>query len=104
MEVLWTGPAKQDLIEIYEYLFVRDPVAARGYLRAVRDASAMIGHFPESGARFEPWPLKGNFRSVVVRNHRLIYRVDAENIVVFRVWDCRQDPDALWIHLEQDDG
>jgi plasmid stabilization system protein ParE len=100
MEVRWTGPARRDLIELFEYLTVRDPAAARGYVQAVREAAARIGHFPESGARFEPWPVRGNFRSIVVRNHRLIYRLDPDSIVVFRLWDCRQDPDALWLHLE----
>jgi toxin ParE1/3/4 len=102
MKVKWTGPARRDLVELHEYLLLRDPVAARRYVKAVREASDQLEQFPELGARFDPRPLEGEFRSVVVRNHRLIYRLDTDAVVVFRLWDCRQDPDALWPLLEHE--
>jgi len=101
MIVKWTGPARRDLLKLHEYLRLRDPIAARKYVEAIRQASEMLGQFPEMGAKFEPRPLEGHFRSVVVRNHRLIYRLDPGVVIVFRVWDCRQDPDALWPMLER---
>ncbi|MBN2801445.1 MAG: type II toxin-antitoxin system RelE/ParE family toxin [Deltaproteobacteria bacterium] len=102
MKVKWTGPARRDLLELHEILRLRDPGAARRYVAAVREASDRLGEFPEVGARFDPRPIGGEFRSVVVRNHRLIYRLDRELIIVFRLWDCRQEPDALWPLLEHE--
>jgi plasmid stabilization system protein ParE len=102
MKVKWTGPARRDLLELHAYLSLRDPIAAGRYVGAVREASDRLAEFPEMGARFDPRPLEGEFRSVVIRNHRLIYRLDDDCVVVFRLWDCRQDPDALWPLLEHE--
>ncbi len=102
MTVKWTGPARRDLLELHEYLHLRDPIAARRYVKAVREASDRLAELPEMGAKFDPRPLEGEFRSVVIRNHRLIYRLDSDTVVVFRLWDCRRDPDALWPLLEHE--
>jgi len=102
MTVKWTGPARRDLVELHEYLRLGDPAAARRYFKAVREAIDRLGDLPEMGARFDPSPLEGDFRSVVIRNHRLIYRFDTDAVVVFRLRDCRQDPDALWPLLEHE--
>ena len=101
MQVKWTSSARRDLVELHEYLYLRDPVAARRYIAKVREASVRLREFPEIGAKLDLKPLKGEFRSVVIGNHRLIYRLDSNAVIVFRLWDCRQDPDALWDVLER---
>ena len=100
MKVRWTGPARRDLIQLHDYLWIRDPIAARQYVAAIREATMRLVEFPEMGSKFDSRPIAGSLRSVVVNNHRVIYRVEPDAVLIFRVWDCRQDPDSLWALLE----
>ena len=36
-----------------------------------------------------------NYRRVVVRHYKILYREVSKQIVVFAVFDCRQDPQKL---------
>ena len=97
--ILWTLPAKNDLVSVHDYIRLDNPEAARRFSGSIREAVSRLQDFPEMGSPLRGVPLQGEFRSIVVGNHRLIYRVDPKIIIIFRVWDCRQDPDKMWDEL-----
>jgi plasmid stabilization system protein ParE len=96
VRIRWSGPARADLIAAYGYLRAANPAAAGRYAAQVRKSVGRLRQFPRSGAKLWDVPLEGEFRSIVVRNHRVIYRVNDREVLIFRVWDCGQDPVGMW--------
>lgn len=94
--IVWSGPARLDLLQAHAFLRARSPRAAREFAAAVRDAVRRLPRLPRMGSPLDASPLVGEFRAVVIGHHRVIYRIDEERIVIFRIWDCRRDPDQMW--------
>ena len=95
-KVRWTRPALVDLNDAHAYLQERNRVAARRFAAEVRAAIARLRQHPRIGPRLEAAPIPGEIRSLVLGNHRVVYRLEAEVLTVLRFWDCQRDPDALW--------
>jgi plasmid stabilization system protein ParE len=95
-KVRWTGPARADVLAADASIRVHNPAAAARYASDILASIERISRFPGVGARLANIPLEGELRSLVVRNHRVIYKVRAGVVWIMRVWDCRQDPDGLW--------
>lgn len=93
---MWAQPARSDLLAARAYLHARSPGAARAFAARIREAVNRLGELPAMGAPLEAAPLVGEFRSVVVGDHRVIYRLDPDRVVIFRIWDCRRDPARMW--------
>jgi toxin ParE1/3/4 len=92
MKVRVSGKARSDLLEAYRYLSERNAAAAE---RLVADFDAklrQIARFPLIGrVRSEFGP---DLRSVLVRNHVVLYSVTEFEVIVVRVIDGRMDIDA----------
>jgi toxin ParE1/3/4 len=91
--VVWAGAATHDLEEIVEHIAAESPVNARSVLRRISDRAAALEVSPGRG-RVVP-ELAGfginNFREIVVRPYRLMYRVDGHTVSVLAVFDGRRD-------------
>jgi plasmid stabilization system protein ParE len=98
LKIRWSGPARHDLVSSHAFLDAHNRRAAWRYAGDIRRAVNRLAEMPRLGAPMQGVPLQGEFRSIVVQNHRVIYRVDDEAVTVFRVWDCRQDPAGMWGH------
>jgi len=101
-EASWSPHAIGDLARLQDQIAVHD-VAAAKYMTQVMDAVDRTEDHAEIGTRLESVPLEGEYRSIVVRNHRVVYRVREGAIRVYRVWDCRQDPAGLWPSIREAD-
>ncbi len=95
----WSQQAISDLADLHDQIAVHDGVAADKYLAQVIEAVEVIERHPESGMKLPGVLLTGEFRSAVIRNHRVVYRLLKGAPRIYRVWDCRQDPDGLWPSL-----
>jgi len=95
-QVAWTLRAQGDVVEARAFLRSVSPGAAKQFTSRVREAVDKLGQLPTMGARHDFAPLPGEFRSVVVGFHRIIYRSDLPQILIYRVWDCRRDPAKMW--------
>lgn len=97
-QIVWTARAQQDVIDARTFLRAVSLNAAKAFTSRIRDAVGKLKRVPAMGAPIDVAPLPGEFRSVVVGDHRVIYRIDRERVLIYRVWDCRRDPAKMWEH------
>ena len=98
--VVWSPQSIGDLELLHGQIAQHDSEAANRYLANVFEAVELLRDHPRSGPALPEVPLEGEFRSLVARKHRVIYRVDTRMIRIYRIWDCRRDPAGLWLSLE----
>jgi plasmid stabilization system protein ParE len=93
--VVWTRPAREDLLNTLGYL-VRDaqaPAAAAHLLDEIEAAASSLQVFPDRG-RFVP-ELGPPRRELLVKGYRLVYRVGAE-VEILRLLHSRRDFAHAW--------
>ena len=85
-EVISTPAAESDVREVILYISRQSILAAAKWLMGFEDALEKLSEFP---LRFMPFPEEqtgGNlYRSCLYHSHRIIYRVDEANKVVYIV-------------------
>lgn len=89
-KVRWTAKSIHDRTEIYRYWNERNQseVYSEKLEQLFEKSADLISKFPHIGRRT-------NYRNVsfkVVRNYKVFYRIEAEEIQILRVWDTRQHP------------
>jgi toxin ParE1/3/4 len=83
MRLLLSRRAKEDLLEIWEFISDHDELAADRYIDHLRDRALELLHFPELGrARNE---IHLNLRSLLARNHLLFYKNEGEEVQILRI-------------------
>ena len=89
MRVKFLPAAVEELAEATEYLRVRSPRAAEGFLAAVTAAQELLLRFPHSGP-----PLRGQARRILLRKYpyQLVYRVAGEEIRIYAVAHLKRKP------------
>ena len=85
VKVEWRPSALKDRAEIFEYLFQRNPYAARELSEALALAGDGLATFPYRG---RPGLMRGTRELVTVGPYVLIYRVDdaSRTVTIIRVW------------------
>ena len=71
----WTQRARRDLLEIARYIAADDPSAARRQVAHLRRRANAVARLPRSGRRVPELPAD-DLREAVVKNYRLIYRLE----------------------------
>jgi len=97
-EVVLTGDAQRDLEDIYHYIAEHDlPVNADHVLDRLLQATEALTTSPDRGScPTELRPLGiSEYRQVFFKPYRLIYRVHAQQVVVYVVADGRRDMQSL---------
>ena len=91
-KIRWTTRSITDRILIYKYWLERNQ--SNTYpekLEQLFEKSAeLISNFPNIGNQT-------NYRNVyskVVRDYKIFYRIETDEIQILRVWDTRQHPDS----------
>ena len=91
-KIRWTTRSITDRTSIYRYWLERNH--AKNYpekLEQLFEKSAeIIWNFPNIGTRTD-------YRNVyckVVRDYKIFYRIEPEEIQILRVWDTRQHPNS----------
>lgn len=52
-KIIWTSEAERWITEIYDYIALDNPVAAKKVVRGIYDRVQILSQFPEIGYRFE---------------------------------------------------
>jgi len=88
-QLIWTGPALQDLDPIADYIALDNPEAVRRLVRrSFRHIEQLIQH-PESGSR--PAELPGSrYRQIVEPPCRVFYRFERQTTKVFVLYAGRE--------------
>lgn len=94
-QVTFAAQADRDLGSVVRFLAQRNPSAAEKLGYALIDETRSLANLPHRGLAVKRRP---GYRRILHRPWFLIfYRVDEERrlVEVARIWDARQDPDAL---------
>ena len=83
MRLILSRRAKEDLLEIWEFIADHDEIAADRYIDHLSDRALELLHFPELGrARNE---ILSGLRSLLARNHLLFYKIEGEEVQILRI-------------------
>ena len=98
-EVLWTEPAVDDLTEILDYIRRKErPDTARKILRELKKIGDRLEDFPNRG-RVVPEFLRvmgiRQYREIIHKRWRMIYRIESERVYVLRVVDSSRNLEDL---------
>jgi toxin ParE1/3/4 len=95
MGIYFVSPqAAQDLQEIHDYLFVKNPDTANKFLDAMAQKFEILANFPNMGRRRDE--LSPILRSFPVGDYLIFYRPIADGIEITRVVSGYRDLDALF--------
>jgi toxin ParE1/3/4 len=96
--VLLTRDAESDLSDIYDYISETDSFErADAVLESLREVLMSLSRFPERGAYPHELQELGvrEFRQVLSKPHRILYRVVEKQVIVFLIADGRRDMQTL---------
>ena len=96
--VILTADAARDLEDIYHYIAIHDtPGKAEHVLDRMEKTFGSLSEFPERGAYPKELLALGirDYREVLFKPYRVIYRVMGETVYVFLIADGRRDMQTL---------
>ncbi len=73
--LVWSRPALDSLLEIARHIQTDSPRAAKRFASLIETKVARLRTFPDSGRVVPEFPSSG-LREVVVKEYRIIYRVE----------------------------
>jgi plasmid stabilization system protein ParE len=90
----WSERALTDLAAVHDYIS-KDSVAYadRFLARLVRAADA-LADFPELGRRVPEEPRQSDLREILFQSYRIVYRIEADRILVATVLHGSRNPRA----------
>lgn len=97
-EVLLTADAHRDLEDLFEYIAVHDePANATRVLDRIEQALVDLSGFPDRGSHPRELLALGirEYRQIVLKPYRIIYRVMAPKVLVYLIADSRRDMQTL---------
>ena len=96
--VFLTDDAERDLVELYDYIALHDaPSKADRVLEQIEKVFSKLSEFPERGAHPNELLALGirEYREIVFKPYRIIYRVMDKNVYVLLIADGRRDMQLL---------
>lgn len=99
MKVIWAPLAEQRALEAVDYIARERPAVAAAWLDKLLEKTAALGRYPRRGPTV-PEIARPSYREIQHAPYRVIYRVDAEHVVILtlrhwrRAWDPSEVPDG----------
>lgn len=99
MTIGWTTKAGNDLSKLFDYYLLNasPQTAVRMHNEVVKEAEKLLV-FPNLG-KVDPQfsNMKYTVRSLVILSglYRILYFIDQDELVIARIWNCRQNPNRL---------
>ena len=95
-QVIWDIEAKHALDNIYDYIYLDSPSAAKYVKRTIVKLASTLNYFSEKHAReLILEEEKENYRSITKWHYKIIYEVTPEAIIIVYVFHTSQDPEKL---------
>ena len=88
--VEWSGPAKRDLRQIYDYIAKDSKYYAKSVVRNIVDKSETLEPFPKVG-RVVPEINDSNIREIFIYSYRLIYEIRSNSVGILAIVHGRRD-------------
>ncbi len=96
-KIIWSDRAKYDLKNIYEYYYDLSPLTAKSLIGGILKRIHLLKRgFVWIGQK-EPLLTKTKFeyRYLIYRNYKIIYRTENKIIKIITIYDTRQNPTKL---------
>ena len=84
-KIIWTEQASGDIEAIIRYLAARDPAAAQRIGYGIYDRTQILLQHAESRSPLEELSGLG-WRKLIFRRWKIVYKIEAEEIIIGRVW------------------
>ncbi|MCK5478172.1 MAG: type II toxin-antitoxin system RelE/ParE family toxin [Methylococcales bacterium] len=99
-KVVWANVAKQDLVEIIQYIKMDSPVAAAGCLKKIKAKVADLNAFPQRGRIVPELQAQGlvQYHELVISPWRVIYRYSENSVYVLSVIDGRRNVEDVLLN------
>lgn len=93
LKIIFNSLAQEDLVEIFEYIALDNPIAADQVLDKIDNAIVMLADFPDAG-RERP-EIDTGLKSFPVSNYIIFYQHDETQLEVIRVLHAARDMERL---------
>ena len=92
-KIIWSNQAKESLLKIYNFFFYekKTPLGAKNVLNDLLDAPKSINFRNQ----YQVDDINPNFRRIVVRNYKILYKVEREKIIIIDIFSVYQSPQIL---------
>jgi plasmid stabilization system protein ParE len=101
MNIVILPDAEMHLNNIYDFIKVKSEKSAINLYNNILDEIERLRFFPQIAAIesiLSDFP--ETFRSLVVKKtYKVIYFVKNETIYIVAIWDCRQNPNTLYLEF-----
>ncbi|MCK5190958.1 MAG: type II toxin-antitoxin system RelE/ParE family toxin [Methylococcales bacterium] len=99
-KVVWANVAKQDLVEIIQYIRTDSPVAARTCLKKIKAKVADLKAFPQRGRIVPELQAQGliQYHELIISPWRVIYRYSEHSVYVLSVIDGRRNVEDVLLN------
>lgn len=94
MKVILSGRARQDLIDIGDFIAADNPARARSFVAEMRNACLALAEAPLRFAQLNGFEAQG-YRRRVHGNYLIIYRVADDAVIILRVISAALDLEQL---------
>ena len=95
MRIDWSQRPVSDLSALYDSIAQDSPLYAERFVATLIRATDPLVDFPELGRRVPEEPDRENVRELLVRTYRIIYRIDADRVLIATVLHDSRDVDRL---------
>ena len=99
MKVIWAPIAEVRALEAVEYIAQDRPAGAAAWLEALLERTANLNRFPRRGPKV-PEINRPEYRQILHDPYRIIYRIDAAQVVILTLRHYRRE----WDPAEISDG
>ncbi|MCK5520492.1 MAG: type II toxin-antitoxin system RelE/ParE family toxin [Candidatus Marinimicrobia bacterium] len=89
MKIIWSYRAKQDLINIQNYIAMDNPEKAFEFVDLIVNKTEYLFDNPRMG-RIVPEYSDPDFREIIIKNYRLLYKIVKDEIQILTVFEGRR--------------
>ncbi len=89
MKVIWSPLSFERLENIYEFIFDKDPVAAKNLINNILVRIESLSKFPERGRKV-PEINRDEIREVFESKYRIIYKIEPKKILILMIRNFKQ--------------
>jgi addiction module RelE/StbE family toxin len=96
-KIKWTSNAKEDLLNIVDYIKKDSVSAARKVYEQIKEKAQSSNLFPLRG-RVVPELLKEGitiYRELIVQPWRIMYKIENDTVYIMAIFDSRQNVEEL---------
>ena len=95
MRIDWSQRSVSDLSALYDYIAQDSPLYAERFIAKLIRATEALVDFPKLGRRVQEEPDRENVRELLVQTYRIVYRIDADRVLIATVLHGSRDVDRL---------